>query len=144
MEEWVRGELEEDAKLDADTLDTDVWISDDDLREVLRLAKRTADPFDTAGCNIKDEESLIMSKHRQMTDTDDDNDVPMIPPSTAGAVDDAPSPGDRDDKMIDNSPSNQWEELVKCTSSALEAFESAVSASKAEVLPMLAFVHVFM
>ena len=45
LDQWIQEELKEDQ---ADNLGLDaseVLLSDDDLREVLRLAKKTADPF---------------------------------------------------------------------------------------------------
>ena len=127
----MRGELEEDAKLDIDTFGTDLLISDDDLREVLRLAKKTIDPFRSGNGNEENgvKNQPFVHNQGESLDINDDVSLPLIPtPLRDNAL--IASGYDRvEERDLDKT----FEGLAKDTSCALEAFQSAMTQSMAEV-----------
>ena len=120
LDQWIQEELKEDQ---ADNLGLDaseVLLSDDDLREVLRLAKKTADPF--ARSTLGENAVLLPPVAPSEEDVDQHERIDRASDRNEGSVGGAYDEGG--EQSHDNSKVSSSPNLVKQASQALEAFKN--------------------
>ena len=116
--QWIEEELKENQEDNSGLEETEaLLISDDDLREVLRLAKKTADPFAVSNLG---ENAVLLPPSAPSGEDADEHDHCNI--GNEGI--EASKTGSDEDIEKQSSDSNVSPNLVKQASEALEAFKN--------------------